>query len=212
MSSAILEQPSETHLDTEGEKGARGPGRPRCDQAKCAILQAAFDLLADNGYERFTIEAVAQRSGAAKTTIYRWWPGKGALAMDALLSHVEQNAPYVSTPCAIADLRTAIAMVAESFSGRTGRAVAGILMAGQSDPSLLETYFTQVVEPRREGLRAILRRGVAQGQLRADLSVEQVAEMVHALLVSRLIVRPQLLRQPGWSDELVDNLLRGMAA
>lgn len=205
--SAILEKTTRTDYD----KAIRGPGRPRCDQAHNAILQAAFELLVENGYERFTIEAVAARSGAAKTTIYRWWSGKGALAMDSLLAHAEQNNPYPHTQSAIADIRTTLSQVGAMFAGPAGRVVSGILMAGQSDPTILDVYYAKVVEPRREGLRSILRRGVEQGEFRADMPVDEVAELLHSALIARLMLRPQSLRQPDWADETVELLLRGLA-
>ena len=63
----------------------RPPGRPRCDATRKAVLHAAYELLAEGGLSRFTIEGVATRSGVARTTIYRWWPTKGALAMEGFL-------------------------------------------------------------------------------------------------------------------------------
>ena len=70
---------------------ARSPGRPRCTVTRKAVLRAAYDLLAEGGLGRFTIESVAARSGVARTTIYRWWPSKGALAMEGFLEATAQD-------------------------------------------------------------------------------------------------------------------------
>ena len=73
------------------------PGRPRCEETRSAILRAAHELLEAGGLGAFTIEAVAERSGAAKTTIYRWWPNKGALAMESLLGVADTLSPFPET-------------------------------------------------------------------------------------------------------------------
>src|ERR1700755_2849569 len=91
---------------------ARGPGRPRCEGTKQAILRAAYDLLEEGGIAAFTIEAVAQRSGAAKTTIYRWWPNKGALAIESFLQAIDKQNPFPRSDSAIADLKAQLRGVA----------------------------------------------------------------------------------------------------
>jgi AcrR family transcriptional regulator len=83
----------------------RGPGRKRDEATRQAILRAAYETLEAEGYGGFTIEAVATRSGAAKTTIYRWWPSKGALAIDSFLDLYKREAPFPRTRSASEDLK-----------------------------------------------------------------------------------------------------------
>ena len=64
---------------------SRRPGRPRSERARQAILRAAADLLLDEGTAQVSMDAVAERAGVSKATIYRWWPSKERLALDALL-------------------------------------------------------------------------------------------------------------------------------
>src|SRR6516164_4093718 len=92
---------------------AKSPGRPRCQETRGAILQAAYELLESGGLAAFTIEAVAERSGAAKTTIYRWWPKKGALAMESFLRVAEQQSPFPETDSPRADLRAHLHLFAK---------------------------------------------------------------------------------------------------
>ncbi|WP_145748339.1 TetR/AcrR family transcriptional regulator [Nitrospirillum amazonense] len=191
------------------DKAMRGPGRPRSDQARDAILDAAFQLLEENGLERFTIEGVAARSGTAKTTIYRWWPGKGALAMEALLAHAELTVPIPYTASAVSDLRTVLDGIARSFAGATGRVVASIVLAGQNDPPTLKVYHDKVVEPRRQRLRDIIERGKRNGEFRPDLHVETLVEAMYGALYTRLLIRFSPLDEPGWMDRHINQLLEG---
>ncbi|MDE1147007.1 MAG: TetR/AcrR family transcriptional regulator [Azospirillaceae bacterium] len=187
----------------------RGPGRPRSDQARDAILEAAFLLLEENGLEKFTIEGVAARSGTAKTTIYRWWPGKGALAMEALLAYAELTVPFPHTASAVADLRAVLDGIARNFAGATGRVVASIVLAGQNDPATLKVYHEKVVEPRRQRLRDILERGKKNGEFRTDLDVETLVEALYGALYARLLIRFATLDEPGWMDRHITQLLEG---
>ena len=101
------------------------PGRPRCEETRGAILRAAHELLESGGLGAFTIEAVAERSGAAKTTIYRWWPNKGALAMESLLGVAETLSPFPETESARADLRVHLHLYATALRGRAGKLLSG---------------------------------------------------------------------------------------
>src|SRR3954470_9499171 len=107
----------------------KGPGRPRSDSSRQAILRAAYELLAEGGMARFTIEGVATRSGSAKTTIYRWWGSRGLLATEALLGHMREAAPVESESDepALAELRRYMLALAELLSGTTGRVLAALI-------------------------------------------------------------------------------------
>ena len=118
----------------------RRPGRPRCDDTRQAIVRAAFELLEESGMARFTIEGVAARSGAAKTTIYRWWPRKGALAMEAYHSEVAAMVSFADSASALADLRKLLHLMAQAFTSKTGRILGGLIAAGQTDPDLLAAF------------------------------------------------------------------------
>src|ERR1700761_3148849 len=99
----------------------RGPGRPRSDTSRQAILRAAYELLAESGIASFTIEGVASRSGSAKTTIYRWWPSRGMLATDALMCKMSREVPIPHTESAVADLISMMRSLAQLLASETGR-------------------------------------------------------------------------------------------
>src|SRR5436305_11897258 len=76
---------------------ARGPGRPRSEKARMAVIQSTLALLKRVGFNELSIEAVAERAGVGKATIYRWWPNKAELVIDAFVSAVEEELRFPST-------------------------------------------------------------------------------------------------------------------
>jgi AcrR family transcriptional regulator len=165
------------------------PGRPRCQETRAAILRAAYDLLESGGLPAFTIEAVAERSGAAKTTIYRWWPNRGALAMEAFLVAAEAKSPFPQTSSPSADLRAHLHLFACVLRGRAGALLAGIVAEAQNDPTTRESFIKSYIAPRREAARQLLERGARLGEFRHDLDVEGICDALYGFFYVRLLFR-----------------------
>jgi AcrR family transcriptional regulator len=189
----------------------RRPGRPRCDDTRQAILRAAFELLEDSGMAHFTIEGVAARSGAAKTTIYRWWPSKGALAMEAYHSEVAAMVSFSDSESAVADLRKLLHLMALAFTSKTGRILGGLIAVAQTDPDTLAAYREGVLEPRRAVVRRILQRGIARGELRPDLDPDATLDALYGPFLARLLLKHAPI-DDAYVDRLADTVLRGIAA
>jgi AcrR family transcriptional regulator len=102
--------------------GKRGRGRPRREGADAEILAATLDLLRERGYRDFTVDAVAERTGVAKTTIYRRWPAKGALAAAAV-------GPLVALP-ADGDATALLEAMRSRLAGEWGATIAGLVADG----------------------------------------------------------------------------------
>jgi AcrR family transcriptional regulator len=188
----------------------RRPGRPRSDDTRQAILRAAFALLEESGIDRFTIEGVAARSGAAKTTIYRWWPSKGALAMDAYHSEVAAMVTFAEGPSAVADMRKLLHLMAQAFTSKTGRILAGLIGVAQTDPDTLAAYRKFVLEPRRAAVRRIIERGMAHGELRPDLDTEAVLDAFYGSFLARVLLRHAPI-DDTYVERLADTILDGIA-
>ena len=189
----------------------RRRGRPRSDDTRQAILRAAYELLEEGGMARFTIEGVAERSGAAKTTIYRWWPSKGVLAMEAYYSEVAATLSITDSPSAIADLRKLLHLMAKVFASRTGHVLAGLIAESQSDPDTLAAYREGVLEPRREVVRRLLRRGIVSGELRRDLDLDATMDTFYGSLLARLLLKYAPI-DDAYVEGLADTILRGIGA
>jgi AcrR family transcriptional regulator len=157
-----------------GRSGAdhRRPGRPRSEQAEQAIIEATLDLFAEQGFEGVCVEAVAARAGVGKATIYRRWPNKEELLLAAFGS-LKSPYPEPGGVCARDDLVAMLSvMCADRADPRKARRYALLLGEGQKYPRLMARYKETVVEPRHEAIRAVIRRGIESGELRADADVE----------------------------------------
>jgi AcrR family transcriptional regulator len=190
---------------------ARGRGRPRCQDPRQSILRAAYEMFEEGEDQPFTIEAVARRSGAAKTTIYRWWPSKGALAIEAFLAIAEKRSAFPETESAVADLRMQVKLLARLLRGRAGRLVAGIIAEAQSDPETKKAFIDGYLKPRRLSAARLIERGMANGELRPGLDVETVCDALYGPLYLRLILKSGL-GDDGAINSLVDIVLDGIRA
>jgi len=189
----------------------RHVGRPRSMQAERAIIAAALDEFAETGPQGLCIEKVAAKAGVGKATIYRRWPGKEDLLLDAIAA-MGTPLPQPKGESVREDLAALLdAMGRECGDPRWARQFALLLGDGVAYPRLLERYLDTVVEPRREVVRAVLLRGVATGELREEANVEAAVDM----LTGAILARPRLGRDQldrGYARRIVDELLIGLAS
>lgn len=190
---------------------ARPLGRPRDPQRDAAIVGAALELLAESGYDALSVEGVAARAGVGKATVYRRYAGKAELVVDAVAGLVEAPEPLVG-----ASVRDELVALLDAVRRRSATSVAGavfprLIAAGIDHPELLALYRSQVLAPRRERLRELLRRGMGEGLLRGDLDVDRAIDLLVAPLAYRTLVRTDAEDDPRFAEHVVDDLLRGLA-
>jgi AcrR family transcriptional regulator len=175
MQPVILDQGPGAEAETglAGADHRRGkPGRPRSEQAEQAIIEATLDLFAEQGFEGVCVEAVAARAGVGKATIYRRWPNKEELLL-AALGALKSPYPEPTGVSARDDLVAMLTvMCADRADPRKARRYALLLGEGEKYPRLMARYKETVVEPRRDAIRGVIRRGIEAGELRADTDVE----------------------------------------
>lgn len=188
---------------------ARRRGRPQGDEVKIAILKAANELLEERGLAGFTIDAVATRSGAARSSIYRWWPNRGALAIAGFLAETAQKIGYPVTSSAIADMKGQMMRVAEVYGQKVGRTISALVAQGQSDPEALRALLDGYVLPRRDEAKKVLARGVANGELRDDLDFDVVVDALYGPIWYRILV-PHAPLTPDWAGRLADHVFGGL--
>ncbi|HZC69898.1 MAG TPA: TetR/AcrR family transcriptional regulator [Jatrophihabitans sp.] len=181
----------------ESRELALGPSRRRGAALEDAILAAAFVELTEVGYTAFTVESVAARARTGKASIYRRWPTKQELVMDALcggLPTVEECGlelrvhDDVTTAEALLQVARAIADVITSPAGNAMRA---IKCEALGDPELAQLIDDRFQAPRRAALIGLLERGVARGEVRPGAATQLVADVIPAVLSHRVIMQRQ---------------------
>lgn len=191
---------------------ARPPGRPRSERAEKAIIEATLDLLTEEaGVAGVSIEAVAARACVGKTTIYRRWPNKEALIVDAL-AVLKGPMPQPRGD----SVREDLVAFAEGFRiARTRRQFDcywTLIGSSAKYPELWRRYQHDVLEPRREIVRAVLRRGIETGELRPDVDVEVALSLIVGSLTLHVrSLGPGETLDPDLPSKIVDSALRGLA-
>lgn len=194
-----------------GPAPRRGRGRIRDADATAAILQAAMALLVERGLKGFTIEGVAARAGVGKATIYRWWPSRGAVALDAFLAAVDPQVPYPDIDDFATALRTQVRSLIGVFRDTpNGAVIRALLGEAQTDEDLAEAFRVRWVEVRRSHGRAVFRRAQQTGQICADLDIETAIDLVYGPVYYRLMTGHEPLSDE-FASWLVDYALRGLA-
>ena len=189
----------------------RRPGRPRSERAEQAIIDATLEAIGDCGVDGVRCEDVAARAGVGKATLYRRWPGKEDLLIAAFAS-LKTPLPEPRGESVREDLIAMLeAMAADANDPRYARQFALLHGEGERYPRLVRRYREQVVEPRRDLIRSVLRRGVASGELRPGIDVE----VAMLLLTGAVLARGKhdaTPAEPGFASRVVDELLRGIGA
>ena len=185
----------------------------RAERSKQAILDATRDLInEEEGVRALTVEAVAARSGVAKTTIYRRWRDKWELALDAAMIDM---LPRFANPVDVGDTRKELITFLDSVtklwaSPPYGPAMQGLVSQIATEPELARVYREQVVKPRREQLKPVIDRGIARGDLRPGTDVRLVHELLLGPLLYRLLLSgPPLDRK--LTTSLVDAVLNSFS-
>jgi len=200
---------SSATVQTEPRPDRRRPGRPRSERAERAIIEAALSVFAESGTEGLCIEKVAARAGVGKATIYRRWPGKEDLLLDAI-GALQAPLPEPAGRSVREDLVLVLGAMRDAVADpRRAREFALLLGEGAKYPRLMARYVETMLEPRREVIRSVLRRGVATGELRPGTDIEAALFMLTGAVLARGKYDPASM-PPGYVERVVDELLLGL--
>ena len=188
----------------------RAPGRPRSAHADQAIIDAIVDLLVDGGYREVTIEAVAARAGVAKTTIYRRWPSKAEMVVEAI-SACKKDCLEVESCAGETVACSLVGMLSMLSCSRIARVLTGLAVEMAHNPELAVAVREGLLKPNREVVLATLRRGVATGELRPDADLDVVADLIVGPMFFRILLSGAEVT-PELAAETVDLVLRGISA
>lgn len=164
-------------------------GRPRSETARRAVLDAALQLCQDGGYQALTMKGIAETAGVGRQTVYRWWPAKQDVLLDALrdLALVKAEQLYPDSGDTLRDVRTLLTATFTLANQLTGKALIGLMAEAQHDPELSRRLQSTVIGPRRHALRELLARGVSRGELAGTVGLDLVVDFAFGTMWYRLI-------------------------
>ena len=165
----------------------RGRGRPRSVEAEAAILRATLQLLERKPLRKVTADAIARKAGVSKATIYKWWPNKSLVALDAYLAGMTERVIMPNTGSAEIDFTEQIKSVMAFYASSLGRLFSQFIAEGQSDLGFLALFRERFLSVRRDHARIMWRRGVDRGEIREDIDSELVLDMIYGPMVFRLL-------------------------
>lgn len=166
-------------------------GRPRCEHTRTCILAATEALLAEGGPGAATMDAIAQRAGVSKATVYRWWPSRGWVILESLVELMERESAFVDTGSLAGDLRAQVGALARLLRTSSGSSIAAIIAEMQTDPEIGQAFREAYLARRRRSAKEMLARAERRGELRPGLDPELVLDLLYAPLYLRLLLQHQ---------------------
>ena len=184
-------------------------GRQRSTVAETAVLKATMELLEDRHLSSVTAEDIASKAGVSKATLYKWWPNKSRIALDAFLAQMAEDVPIPDTGSARLDFLGQLKSAIRFYTSQRGRVLSQFIAEGRSDPELLKAFQERFQEPRRKAVRVSWERGVARGELRADIDAGTVIDLLFGPIVYRLMTEHGPLNDAA-AEMLVEAVFSGI--
>ncbi len=181
--------------------------RRRRQEPHRAVLRATKDLLGEVGYQRLAFEGIARRAGVSKATIYRWWPNKAALVIEALSGEVPLP-PLHETGDLEADLRTAVRLVVDLVSAMPTCLILPALLADVIEDPTGTGAFAELIEPRRASVVNLLERARLAGRLPPDTDTSLMVDIYSGTVVYLAAVN-RVAPDEAVVDQLVSLILHG---
>jgi AcrR family transcriptional regulator len=194
--------------------GRRAPGRPRSETTQQAIMDAARELVSNDDYRDVTIEKIAARAKVGKQSIYRWWPTKADLILDAYTQHsIKGMPPAFQSDDAFADLEQDLARFF-AFMGNPAiaKGVRSLIVEAQLDDDFRQKLYDRVHRVRCEALRRAFRHGIDLGQIRSDLDFDSLAHLIHGAFWYRFLSGTACKPDAAYARDIVTLLRPAMAA
>lgn len=185
-------------------------GRPRSLDTKNAILAAAYRLLIENGFKAVTVDGIAETAGVSKATIYKWWPNKAAVVIEAFFEASEALLPVPDTGSVREDMLLQVRHLAAFLTGSEGKYIREFIAEGQFDANIAGEYRSRYFNPRRFISKGILVKGMERGELRPDLDSELCIDLIFAPLFYRLLITGDTV-EPAAIEAWIGYVLDGLS-
>jgi AcrR family transcriptional regulator len=186
-------------------------GRPRSKEVHRAILQATFDLVLRDGFRVVSVEAIAASAGVSKASIYRRWPNKAAMVMDAFTEKVGSGSLFPKTASATESIRLQMRAMAKSFCGSDGALVKTLLAEAQFDPELAKAFRERWTIPRRKLGMAVVQQAIRQGEMPADVDPGNAIDILYGPMYYRLQMGTGQLSS-AYVEKIFRRVMKGLGA
>lgn len=206
-----LSTPLVAGIGPEPAPASRGRGRQRSEESEDAILCATLTLLKKKPLRDITIEAIARKAGVGKATIYKWWPSKAYVALDAFLRKTNRMVPTPDTGSVETDLKEQLQYLTKFYTSPTGRIFGQFLAEAQSDSEFAALFRERFMKPRREIAGVILDRAVKRGEIDGSLDRELVLDLIYGPVIHR-VMNMQAPFEPERAEAMVSALFRGIGS
>lgn len=198
---------STTPSESDTGPCAEGPSLSRSEACEIAILDAALALVAEVGYDRVSMDALAERAKASKATIYRRWSGKADVVVTALRRrHSDGGELDVDTGSVRSDLLGLLERACASMSAEDGALITGLFTAMRSDPELATLLRSQVFESKLTAQQHIVQRAIDRGDVPPTADATLLNEILSGVVFGRLVVSGEPLDEP-FRVHVVDDIL-----
>jgi AcrR family transcriptional regulator len=167
---------------------SKGRGRHRSVEAESAILKATLYLLERRPLRKVSADAIAAKAGVSKATIYKWWPNKSQVALDAFLAGMTERVGIPNTGSAEQDFILQMQSVIAFYLSPLGKIFSQFIAEGQSDPEFLRLFRERFLYARRDAARIMWQRGVERGEVRDEVDSEIVLDLIYGPMIFRLLV------------------------
>lgn len=185
-------------------------GRPRSESSRRAILDATRRVLTHTSVQKLSIEAIARKAGVGKTTIYRWWPNKSAVVMEAIFSQPAFHNILPTPRNAEEGVRTQIEKLARQMSGKNGRVVAEIIGEAQPDAESLQIFINTFLQDRYNSLSSYIEGGKQTGEFDANIDTDSAIDVILGPIFFRLISGQEL--DDSFANDMADMLIKALKA
>ena len=190
---------------------SKSRGRQRSRESEEAILKTTLQLLKEKPLRDITVEAIARKAGVGKMTIYKWWPSKAYVALDALRKTMNKMVVIPDTGEAERDLAELLSSIMSFYSSSTGRIFSQFMAESQSDPEFATLFRDRFLKPRREAAGEVLDRAIRRGEIDHTLDRELVLDFLFGPMVLRLMTGHGPLNKTE-ADAMISTLLRGIGS
>jgi AcrR family transcriptional regulator len=189
-------------------KESKSRGRQRSSESEEAILKATLELLKEKPLRDITIEGIARKAGVGKMTIYKWWPSKAYVALDAFRIMLEKAIPIPDEGCAEKDLEALLRSSMRLASTSIGKILGQFMAEAQADPVFAALLRERFLKPRREAIGELLDRAIKRGEIDRTVNREIVLDLIFGPLALRMMIGPV----QSDADAVISTLMRGIGS